>query len=191
VWIRAYLDLLDKDEYLDLGAADRALLHAIWLATGRLGNGRLPAGVVSLRRRFRLRHVALDRLIQAPFIEIRASKGAKNPRTEQSREEENMQFEQLREPKVDAATRSAPVDQATEPGDEYDHAARRLLEACRAPAAGSERWKLLSLRAQGASVGSLESARERVLTKQGSMRNPFGLAVTVIRAECQLREVPA
>lgn len=79
VWIKNYRWLLRDDDYLDLTVSQRGLLHGIWLAIASTGNGRLRYSLESLKRQlglrkpFRLAH--LDPLIQAGFLDIRASKG--------------------------------------------------------------------------------------------------------------------
>lgn len=79
VWIKNYRDLLDKDEYLDLSLSERGMLHGLWLVTARIGNGRLTYSLPTVRRALGLtkyfRLATLDPLIQAGFIDIRASKG--------------------------------------------------------------------------------------------------------------------
>ena len=69
-WVKCYTELLNKDEYLELPASDRALLHACWMACGMLGNGRVPADQRLLRARFRLKYVNLERLIHAGFLTV-------------------------------------------------------------------------------------------------------------------------
>lgn len=100
-WIKNYLDLLENDDYLDLGAADRALLECIWKWTGLVGNGRVPARVATLRRRFRLKFCQLDRLIEAGFIEVRDSKALANGYQPASPEEEGS-----KEPKEERRARA-------------------------------------------------------------------------------------
>lgn len=72
-WIKNYLDLLHKDEYLDLTLAARGLLHGIWLAyadrQGRLRRSELHAiGGRSTRSKH------LTSLSDAGLIEFSASK---------------------------------------------------------------------------------------------------------------------
>lgn len=78
-WIKAYVELLDKPEYLDLTLSERGILHGVWLVTARMGNGRLTYNLATVRRALGLpkyfRLAALDPLIHAGFIDIRASKG--------------------------------------------------------------------------------------------------------------------
>lgn len=99
VWIKNYIDLVDNDRYLELTGAQRALLHGIWMLLAVTGNGRLSAGVMSgkgqrnanvnhLAARLQLRKCSLEPLIQAGFIEVRASKAASTPSESASAETE-------------------------------------------------------------------------------------------------------
>jgi hypothetical protein len=77
-WIKNYLELLNKDEYLDLTLPQRGLLHGIWMETARRGNGRLRSDIASLSRALGLhegvRIATRDSLVHAGFIELVASK---------------------------------------------------------------------------------------------------------------------
>lgn len=77
-WIKNYLELLNKDEYLDLTLPQRGLLHGIWMETARRGNGRLRSNIASLSRALGLhegvRIATRDSLVHAGFIELVASK---------------------------------------------------------------------------------------------------------------------
>lgn len=81
-WIKLYIDLLDNDDFLDLTFAQRAVLMQIWILCARVGNGRLQAGSRTLLRHLQptnkgdASHLprTLERLSEAGFIEVRASK---------------------------------------------------------------------------------------------------------------------
>lgn len=85
-WIKLYLDLLDNEDFLDLTLAQRGVLVGIWMVVGRTGNGRLHASSKSLRRAIQPPSKGdaaaigrtIERLIQAGFIEVRASKAVSN-----------------------------------------------------------------------------------------------------------------
>lgn len=78
VWIKTYLDLLENEDYLNLTAADRALLEGLWKLVGVCGNGRVQANPSHLRARLRLRKCELEPLIHAGWITVRASKALAN-----------------------------------------------------------------------------------------------------------------
>lgn len=78
IWIKNYVALLDNDEYLGLDASSRALLHGLWLLVARTSNGRLSVSRSRIATLLGLRRCNLEPLIQAGFIEIRASKAASN-----------------------------------------------------------------------------------------------------------------
>lgn len=93
-WIKTFTRLLSDQAYLDLTAAQRAVLHGIWLEYARTRR-ELPVSTTSLSRRLNLRvtQKTLDSLNHAGFIDISASKPARNhasttASTEKRREEE-------------------------------------------------------------------------------------------------------
>jgi hypothetical protein len=90
-WHKVYNNLLHDDDYLSLTAADRGVLHAIWMLASVSGEGRLSADSKSLARRLNVRRVSLEPLIQAGFIEVfdtkRVRGESESVTTEQSREE--------------------------------------------------------------------------------------------------------
>ncbi len=73
-WIKLYLDLFNDDEYLSLSPSDRCLLQACWMACAESGNGRARADQSTLRVRAKTPKGNLVSLVNAGFIEIRASK---------------------------------------------------------------------------------------------------------------------
>lgn len=73
-WIKLYLDLMHKDEYLRLSLADRGLLHDLWKLAGEIGDGKIRADCTLIARQLNVRRVSLEPLIQAGFILVRASK---------------------------------------------------------------------------------------------------------------------
>jgi len=89
-WIKLYVDLLHDDDYLALDPADRCLLQTVWMLSARHGNGRVRADQRALMAASNLSHGQrsrnLERLIQAGFLELRASK-ALAPRYHQSTED--------------------------------------------------------------------------------------------------------
>jgi hypothetical protein len=72
-WIKLYRDLLHKDEWLDLPLAARGLLTGIWLAYAEW-NGRLRVSDLrTVMGHTRDTHGTLQRLVDAGFVEVRAS----------------------------------------------------------------------------------------------------------------------
>lgn len=94
-WLRLYVAVQDTDEWMDLSSASRGLLVDLWMAVSRTGNGRLGANRKSLARRFNVRRVILEPLIDAGFIEVLDVKAPSEwrplgrPRAEQSRADES------------------------------------------------------------------------------------------------------
>ena len=76
-WIKMYVDLLANDDWVALTPADAKLLQGLWMLAAMYGNGRLKAGKGqerSLTVQLGARKGSLERLEQAGFIEVRASK---------------------------------------------------------------------------------------------------------------------
>lgn len=103
-WIKLYLALLGDEEWLELSPSDTKLLTVIWLLAGSHGNGRVRADQGWLRAQAKTPKGNLEALIQAGFIEVRASKAAS---TEAEAEAEaEILLAGSREPKVDAAIKT-------------------------------------------------------------------------------------
>lgn len=79
VWIKNNLDLMSRDEYRDLNAGSRAVLHGIWLEYAssqcRL---KFDPSSLSTRLNLRVRKSHLVSLVDAGFIEVVASKSLAN-----------------------------------------------------------------------------------------------------------------
>lgn len=128
IWMKVYTDLLDNDAFRSLSNADRGLLLGIWLLTARMGNGRVRAGYsqgtakvepnssqgcASLRQlsdQLGTRIRQLDRLIDAGFITVRASK-AKRPASKSASTEERGSKEPLKKKKRGALAAEPPARQ--------------------------------------------------------------------------------
>lgn len=76
-WLKMYTDLLGNDDWLELTPADRTLLQGLWMLTGRYGLGRVRADSGWLNAQLKIRKGSLERLKDAGFISILASKGAR------------------------------------------------------------------------------------------------------------------
>lgn len=75
IWIKVYTELLDREDYLELSFATRAVLHDLWLLYAR-SRGILRADPKRLSSKLGAtvyRH-QLERLNQAGFIQFSASK---------------------------------------------------------------------------------------------------------------------
>lgn len=81
-WMKLYTDMLGNDDWLDLRPADRVLHLGLLLLACRYGNGRIRADSKWLCAQLKIdwsgRYRGLERLSQAGFIEVRASKAASN-----------------------------------------------------------------------------------------------------------------
>jgi hypothetical protein len=79
-WFKTYTDLLGNDDWLELRPVDRVLLMGVWMLTSRYGNGRVNADTRWLCAQLKLdwsgRYRGLERLSQAGFIQVLASKAA-------------------------------------------------------------------------------------------------------------------
>ncbi len=84
VWIRTYVELLQKDEYLRLTGHQRAVLHGLWI-TYASSSCQVRADTASLTRRLALRvsSATLQTLVHAGFIEVSACR----PQAQKRREE--------------------------------------------------------------------------------------------------------
>lgn len=74
-WIKTYVDLLHRDEYLDLTPRRRSILHDLWITYAER-DGLVRHRTATLSRLFghRVMSADLKALNQAGFIEIVASK---------------------------------------------------------------------------------------------------------------------
>ncbi len=70
-WIKVYPELLHKDEYLDLTATQRALLHGLWMEYAKSAR-KVPENTAKLSRQLNLRVTkrTLQALETAGFIEF-------------------------------------------------------------------------------------------------------------------------
>lgn len=75
IWIKTYLDLLERDEYLDLTPTARAVLHGLWLMTARRPSvNRLSTSKLSRALNMRVTSQHLTSLRDAGFIDFCSSK---------------------------------------------------------------------------------------------------------------------
>ena len=74
-WVKNYVALLHKDEYVQLSAHRRAILHGVWMAYAS-AHGVLRGDTRTLTRRLALKVTTrdLDALNEAGFVEFSASK---------------------------------------------------------------------------------------------------------------------
>lgn len=73
LWIKVYLDLLRKDEYMDLPLAARGLLHGIWLAYADW-DGQLRVSDLTSALHARCSYAHLELLNHAGLIAFSASR---------------------------------------------------------------------------------------------------------------------
>lgn len=87
-WIKLHLSLMGSDAWLDLSPSDRCLLIGIWMCIGRYGNGAVRGDERWLKSQLNLKKGSLQRLNDAGFIRIRASKPVPKPHKPASAEKE-------------------------------------------------------------------------------------------------------
>lgn len=90
-WLKLYTDLADNPDWVDLSTPNRCLLVCLWMDVGRLGNGRVNAELRTLRRRHNLAKCSLEPLVQAGFIEVRRTKGARDEHDDRAPEENRIE----------------------------------------------------------------------------------------------------
>ena len=124
-WIKLYNALLDNDEYQELPPATRSVLHGIHMLVARTGQGRCIARATYLQKQLNLpaglAQRSLDRLIQAGFIEVRASK-AQAPRLQAASPEK----EGSKEPQNKKRTRARSATRTTSSNGDEPHLVEEL-----------------------------------------------------------------
>ena len=118
-WIKNNLDLLSKDEYLELTAHQRAVLHGLWLEYAASGcQLRLSTSSISSRLGLRVTTRQLEALNDAGFIDIVASKSLADGYQDASLEVETEEEVDLDQRKAFDVT--SQVDAATTTSDDPD-----------------------------------------------------------------------
>lgn len=132
-WIKVYTRLLDDENYLDLSAKRRALLHGIWLlyaasggkvsaSSGRLGArlGLWSGADEDRRGRSSVRREDLVALEQAGFIRIvaRELSSSKAQSDDASRAREEVEVEVERASQVEGVVR--PLDSTSPPAEDQE-----------------------------------------------------------------------
>ena len=126
-WIRDYTDQLDHEEYHTLSLNARGALQDLRRLCATYGNGRVSAQPAYLERRLnwpsRYAARALERLSEAGFIEIRASKARATGKQGCKPEKEKGSKEPLeRETRADAskpqAARASRLEEVDPPRDD-------------------------------------------------------------------------
>ncbi len=111
VWIKTHLDLLSSDDYRDLSAGARAVLHGIWLEYASTQcQLKFDAKSLSTRLNLRVTKQQLETLVDAGFIDIVASKLLADGYQDASPEVEKKREEKPPNPN--------PVVDAPEPADD-------------------------------------------------------------------------
>ena len=88
-WIKLYTELNSSNAWLDLTDAERGLLVTIWIEYAR-ARGDLRASNVPSCVRQKRRMCSLERLNQAGFIELSASRVLAQRREDKKREEDDL-----------------------------------------------------------------------------------------------------
>lgn len=125
-WIKLYVELLNDDEYLSLSPSDRCLLQACWMAAAEYGNGRARADQSTLRARAKVPKGNLESLVQAGFVEVRASKPLA-PEREKEKEAEKEPLDLSRN--RSSRAQSTASTNGTQPAPELPAALARILDA--------------------------------------------------------------
>lgn len=199
VWIKAYLDLLHNDSFLDLSASDRGVLLSVWLMCASAGDGRVSANPTLLARQLNVRRVSLEPLIEAGFIHVKASKAlapvyqrARADKDKQEEEIETKEEEQEQEPVFQNQEEDPDPDpdrvRATitlhPNGKPPDDPIGKLVAVLNADAKTEELIKR-TIATRGLCEADVHRVREQVLERRP--RNPTGYAIQMLRKI----EVPA
>lgn len=184
--------LLDDPDYLRLSCQERAWLHGIWMLAGKHGQGRVSAGSRYLRGQLGVRKGALEPLIQAGWIEVRASKAQalskakakleEEDAPKQEGEETNARARPPRQPDADTPAASIQAENTQIQAENTQAAIEHLLIACNATNDGGARVRLTTLTIDGATERHYQWAAGRLRTANG-IKNPVGYAIGVIRNE--------
>jgi hypothetical protein len=102
-WFKMYPELLHNDRFLRLSLAERGLFECLLMCASESGDGRVSAERTMLGRRLNVRRVSLEPLIQAGFIEVRATRALSERSQAASTDREGS-----KEPKRESAASSAP-----------------------------------------------------------------------------------
>jgi len=117
-WIKNYTKLLSDDDYLDLTAAERGVLHGLWLEFARARRAlRHDTATVSRRLGVKVTEKTLRRLNHAGFIEFSASKPASTLASLEKRREENKELKKdsSKKPQTNTARNRTPFSAPTTP----------------------------------------------------------------------------
>ncbi len=119
-WVKCYVSLLSKPEYLRLNPGARAVLHGLWLMYAS-SHRHIPLDTALLSRQLNLRvsSVQLESLNHAGFIEFSASRPLAQIREEKKREEKKEQVQEA--PTVKKEPTRPPSQLPLEVQTIYDH----------------------------------------------------------------------
>jgi hypothetical protein len=127
-WFKMYPELLHNDRFLRLSLAERGLFECLLMCASESGDGRVSAERTMLGRRLNVRRVSLEPLIQAGFIEVRATRALSERSQAASTDREGS-----KEPKRESAASSARRNGA---------ARRRHQKHLDTAVATAQEWKL-------------------------------------------------
>jgi hypothetical protein len=114
-WFKVYHELLHNDRFLRLTAADRGTLMCLLMCISESGDGRVSADSKLLARRLNVRRVSLEPLVQAGFIQVRASKSLSQREHAASTEVEVLLRKTKTRANASAAASAAHARQEEEP----------------------------------------------------------------------------
>lgn len=102
-WIKVYTELNSRDDWLDLSDADKGFLLTLWIEFAR-SEGRLKVGRMLAAGRQKNRRRALQRLNDAGWIDIRASKPSRARARERKRREDSPKSSHQKKPSTKGKT---------------------------------------------------------------------------------------
>ncbi|MCR4339132.1 MAG: hypothetical protein NUW01_04500 [Gemmatimonadaceae bacterium] len=118
-WIKNYIELLARDEYLELSGARRGLLHGLWLAYAQSGTTmRADIKLINSRLGLQAKMVDLEALNHAGFITLSASKtlAARYQDASPEQRESKKEKEQALTSKADASANGLDPEKTLELG---------------------------------------------------------------------------
>jgi hypothetical protein len=196
-WHKVYNNLLHDDDYLSLSAADRGVLHALWMLASVSGDGRVSANSKSLARRLNVRRVSLEPLIQAGFIEVfdtkRVREESESVTTEQSREEKRTTEQPSSEmqPGTPTSTNGTGTAIETINGEDPDLARWTASLSIRTDPIGRlvatigsscDRNTETTIQKIGATEAEIHRARESLERAEPRPANPAGFVVNALKS---------
>jgi hypothetical protein len=180
-WIKNHIDLLDRDEYLDLTPTARATLHGLWMATARrhAADG-MRAGELSRVLKMRVTSQHLEALNHAGFIGFSASAAVPElliPASPETEGEGKTEKELVKGENV--ASFEAAANRRKIAGEEAQRAAATLAERIT-----DDPWTQAGITefARQLPPAAFYSIGEQLQLKGREILNPVGYAMNALRA---------